>query len=212
MAAGDLDGDGFDEIITGAGPERCSGPTSGAGTTTSTARSPPWPASATSPTARPSGGSMLPPATSTVTATTRSSPAPARAGVRAPRPGLGRRRLRPRAIPAVSFLAYGTNQYGVKVSCGDVDGDGIDEIVTAPGPGTMFGAHIRGWNYDGDSVTPLDGLSFFAWEYPLTSATAPPSLPAPTWMVTAGTTWWWAAVPIPASARRSASIGMMVHR
>jgi hypothetical protein len=66
-------------------------------------------------------------------------------------------------VPGCSFFAYGTYKYGVNVSCGDVDGDGVDEIVTAPGPGPMFGAHVRGFEMDG---TPLPGLSFFAWEYP----------------------------------------------
>jgi predicted outer membrane repeat protein len=66
------------------------------------------------------------------------------------------------AIPAVSFLAYGTPRFGVRVACGDLDGDGIDELVTAPGPSPTFGPHILGWNYDGNSVTPLAGCSFFA--------------------------------------------------
>ncbi len=68
------------------------------------------------------------------------------------------------AITQVSFLAYGTNKFGVNISSGDVDGDGIDEIVTGAGPGAMFGPHIRGWNFDGDAVTPLHGFSFFAWQ------------------------------------------------
>jgi predicted outer membrane repeat protein len=68
------------------------------------------------------------------------------------------------AITQVSFLAYGTNKFGVNISSGDVDGDGIDEIVTGAGPGAVFGPHIRGWNFDGDAVTPLHGFSFFAWQ------------------------------------------------
>jgi hypothetical protein len=67
------------------------------------------------------------------------------------------------SMGGVSFLAYGTNQFGVNATCGDVDGDGIDEIITGPGPGVVFGAHVRGWNCDGGSVTPISGISFFAW-------------------------------------------------
>jgi hypothetical protein len=106
VAAGDIDGDGYDEIITGPGPGAVYGPHVRG-----------W---------NVDGG----PAT---------------------------------AIPTVSFLAYGTNKFGVNVSAGDVDGDGIDEIVTGAGPGAVFGPHVRGWNYDGSTVTPLPGYSFFAW-------------------------------------------------
>jgi len=66
-------------------------------------------------------------------------------------------------MSTVSFLAYGTNKFGVNVTCGDVDGDGVDEIITAPGPSGLFSAHLRGWNYDGSSLEALPGLSFFAW-------------------------------------------------
>ncbi len=67
-------------------------------------------------------------------------------------------------MSGVSFFAYGTLKFGVNVTCGDVDGDGIDEIVTGAGPGAVFAPHVRGWNYDGSSITPLPGLSFFAWD------------------------------------------------
>ena len=69
------------------------------------------------------------------------------------------------AIPAVSFLAYGTNKMGVNVACGDVDGDGVDEILTAPGPSGFFGAHLRGWNFDGSTVAAIPGINFFAWDF-----------------------------------------------
>jgi len=106
VACGDIDGDGLDEIITGAGPGDVFGPHVRA-----------WNYD----------GSTL------------------------------------EAIPGVSFLAYGTNQFGVNVACGDIDGDGIDEIITGPGPGVVFGTHVRAWNYDGDVLEPISGVSYFAY-------------------------------------------------
>jgi len=67
------------------------------------------------------------------------------------------------SIPQVSFFAYNTARMGVRVSCGDIDGDGMDEIITAPGPSNHFGAHIRGWNYDGSMLGELPGVNFLAW-------------------------------------------------
>jgi len=66
-------------------------------------------------------------------------------------------------MPGVSFLAYGTNQFGVNVACGDIDGDGFDEIITGPGPGAIFGAHLRGWNYDGSQLAPMNHVNIFAY-------------------------------------------------
>ena len=66
-------------------------------------------------------------------------------------------------LPGVSFLAYGTNRWGVNVTCGDIDGDGNDEIITGAGPGAVFGPHVRGWNVDGGTAAPMPGVSFFAY-------------------------------------------------
>ncbi len=68
------------------------------------------------------------------------------------------------SIPGVSFMAYNTMKFGVNVACGDIDGDGIDEIITGPGPGELFGSHVRAFNYDGDVLTPISGVNFNAYE------------------------------------------------
>ena len=106
VSAGDIDGDGIDEIVTGPGPGAVYGPHVRG-----------W---------NVDGGEASP-------------------------------------IPGVSYFAYGTLKFGVNVTCGDVDGDGIDEIVTGPGPGAVFGSHVRGWNVDGGTATAMSDLSFFAW-------------------------------------------------
>ncbi|MFN7975240.1 MAG: hypothetical protein U0166_23285 [Acidobacteriota bacterium] len=66
-------------------------------------------------------------------------------------------------INGVNYYAYGTLRYGVKVSAGDLDGDAIDEIVSTPGAGGVFGPHVRGWNYDGAALSPMKNVSFFAF-------------------------------------------------
>ncbi len=67
-------------------------------------------------------------------------------------------------LAGVSYFAYSTLKWGVNVACGDLDGDGMDEIITGAGPGVVFGPHVRGWNIDGGSVVPIQGISFFAYD------------------------------------------------
>jgi len=110
VAAGDIDGDGHDEIITGAGPGAVFGPHVRAFDYDGT-------------------------------------------------PGVS-------PVPGVSFLAYGTPKWGVNVTAGDLDGDGIDEIVTGAGPGAVYGPHVRGWNVDGGGATAIPGVSFLAYGTP----------------------------------------------
>ncbi|MFN7972184.1 MAG: Ig domain-containing protein [Acidobacteriota bacterium] len=63
----------------------------------------------------------------------------------------------------VNYYAYGTLKYGANVSEGDVENDGFDEIVTGAGPGAVFGPHVRGWNFDGNALTPISKISYFAY-------------------------------------------------
>jgi len=166
IAGGDIDGDGMDEIVTGAGPGAVFGPHVRG-----------W---------QYSGGAVVPmPDVSYMAYGT------LRWGVNVAcgdLDGDGREEIVTGAGPGkvfgphvrawrldqgmvqslndVSFLAYGVNAYGVKVACGDIDGDGMDEIVTGPGPAIQFGSHVRGWNYDGQSLTAMDGVDFFAFTEP----------------------------------------------
>lgn len=165
VAAGDIDGDGFDEIITGSGPGAVFGPHvrawnfDGAGTVTPIPGvsffaygTPKWGVNVAAGDIDGDGYDEI---------ITGAGPGT----VYGPHVRAWNYDGGPTVTPkgGVSFFAYGTHYYGVNVTCGDVDGDGIDEIVTGPGPGMMFGAHVRGWNFDGSSTAPLPGLSFFAW-------------------------------------------------
>ena len=63
----------------------------------------------------------------------------------------------------VNFFAYGTLRWGTHVTSGDLDADDYDEIATAPGPGAVFGPHVRGFDVDGGPVTAMARVSFYAF-------------------------------------------------
>jgi hypothetical protein len=161
VAAGDLDNDGYDEIITGAGPGAVFGPHVRAWNYDGTAGVDPVPGVSYFAYGTPKWGVN-------VTAgdldgdgydeiVTGAGPG----AVYGPHVrGWNVDGGTAAAMPGTSFLAYGTKKFGVNVSCGDVDGDGIAEIITGAGPGQVFGAHVRGFESDG---SPLAGFSFFAW-------------------------------------------------
>jgi hypothetical protein len=109
VTAGDIDGDGFDEIITGPGPGAVFGP-----------------------------------------------------HIRAfDYDGSGNK---PTPVPGASFFAYGTRKWGANVATGDLDSDGLDEIITGAGPGNVFGAQVRAFDYSGSGVSQVPGVNFFAYD------------------------------------------------
>ena len=61
------------------------------------------------------------------------------------------------------FRAYQTGKYGVKISSGNLDFDMNEEIITGPGPGSMYGSHVRGFKFDGNTVTAMADPSFMAY-------------------------------------------------
>lgn len=60
------------------------------------------------------------------------------------------------------FLALDT-KYGARVAMGDIDGDGVDEIIVAPGPGPGNQAYIKVFRYDSAPMTetlPVPGTLY----------------------------------------------------
>jgi hypothetical protein len=67
------------------------------------------------------------------------------------------------SLAKVSFFAYGTLKYGANVTGGKLDGDAYDEMVTGPGPGAVFGPHVRGFDFDNATLQTIAKINFFAY-------------------------------------------------
>jgi len=165
VAAGDLDGDGFDEIVTGAGPGAVFGPHVRAwnvddniivrampGVSYFAYGTPKWGVNVSAGDIDGDGYDEI-----VTGAGPGSVYGPHVRGWNVDNGGAV-------AMPGVSFFAYGTPQWGVNVACGDIDGDGYDEIISGAGPGRAFASHVRAWNVDGGSVTSIPAINFFAFD------------------------------------------------
>jgi len=165
VAAGDLDADGFDEIITGAGPGALFGPHVRAFDYDGTPGVTPLPGVSFFAYGTPKWGVNVSAGDIEGDGSDEIITGAGPGSVYGPHVrGWNVDAGAATAMSGVNFFAYGTNKYGVNVTCGDLDGDGFDEIVTGAGPGQVFGAHVRGWNYDGAALSTMSGVNFFAWQ------------------------------------------------
>ncbi|MFN8176310.1 MAG: Ig domain-containing protein [bacterium] len=63
-----------------------------------------------------------------------------------------------RAIAKIDYNAYALPGHGVNVGSGDVDDDGFAEIATAPGPGPTQPSRFLGFDFDGAVLLPISGF------------------------------------------------------
>ena len=90
----------------------------------------------------------------------------------------------PKNAGIVKVLKYGTEgftevlsltinsqgSYGLNVASGDVDGDGLPEIITAPGPGPNDPASVTVWKYAAAGLTQISTFIAFDGAYGVTIA------------------------------------------
>jgi hypothetical protein len=68
-------------------------------------------------------------------------------------------------VSGLDFMAYDAVTRGVNVACGDVDGDGYDEIITGPGPALNCCSDVRIFDVDGNTAVTA-GPTFRAFPMP----------------------------------------------
>ena len=67
------------------------------------------------------------------------------------------------ARPGVNLFAFSTLRYGAHVATADLERDGFDELLAAPGPGPTLGPAARGFDVDGAVASPIGRVDFFAF-------------------------------------------------
>ena len=68
------------------------------------------------------------------------------------------------AIAAINTIPYGTYRYGVRASAGDVDVDGVAEVLACPGPDPSAEARVKGLNFDAATVLPPGELDLLVYD------------------------------------------------
>ena len=66
-------------------------------------------------------------------------------------------------VQRVNYYAYGTLNYGVNVSGNGLSLTPREEMITGPGPGAVFGPHVRGFWLSPTGVKALPSVNFFAF-------------------------------------------------
>jgi len=162
VAAADIDGDGFDEILTGAGPGPQYGPHVRGFNYDGVTLTPMNAVNFFAYNVRRygvkvSGGHVADMDRADILT------APGRGPVFGPHiRGFSLQDSEVRPLQGLSFFAYNSQlKYGASVSGGDINRDGLEEILTGPGPGQTYGAYVRAWRYNGGSVQEIIGFMAF---------------------------------------------------
>ena len=66
------------------------------------------------------------------------------------------------AIGGLDFTAFPDPHYGARVGGGDVDG-GADEVAVVPGPGPTLAGRLRAFGFDGTAVAPVPPFDVTLW-------------------------------------------------
>ena len=66
--------------------------------------------------------------------------------------------------PVAQLLADLPGNRGARIACGDLDGDGRDEVVGASGPDPGATSLVRAWRLEGSRLVRVDGVAFHTYQ------------------------------------------------